>query len=252
MSSEHPTAPIRDFQERTQEINQTLTVKNIVSILSDIASRWKEIGSFLCIDSEKLEIIGSDCGNSSRCLTEVVYHWLGCEREPNWSTIIRLVREKRGRTYATKTRNYCKELSRILDHQRSTDRHCKRLVPKFDSSYEDWWLNRIQFETDPLSRELVQKTDLKDVVCCLKEVATKWYDIGIALEIHKSVLDTIEKNFRRNTIRQLTEMITSWIDTVKQCTWRTLTNTLTQMQLNKAADCVNIAAIKNIRGNNKR
>lgn len=233
------------IEKITKEIDQTLTVKNVVSVLSGIVSHWEEIGSGLHIDRETLNVISVDFGNNSRRLIEVISCWFECEKEPSWPTVIELVHKIEGDAYKLQAVHYCEELRRILDHQSTIDRHSKRLVPNFDSSYEDWWLDRIQFETDPLNQELDRKTDLKDIIPILKEVATKWFNIGIALEIPKSELDIIDKDYS-GTIRQLTEMITTWINMVELHTWSTLINTLRELKYYKVADSVSEVAFKKI------
>ena len=62
-----------------------------------------------------------------------------------------------------------------------------------------------------------------------------WFNIGLALGLHKSTLDTIETNHRQDLSRCLLECLTKWlnradnVDSVGPPTWDTLANGLHRM-----------------------
>ena len=57
-----------------------------------------------------------------------------------------------------------------------------------------------------------------DIVQTYREDSTKWYSLGLQLQIPKGDLDAIETDYQ-STERRFSEMIAIWITMGKKCIW---------------------------------
>ena len=75
-----------------------------------------------------------------------------------------------------------------------------------------------QDESQPPSLERkLQEEDIPQLLNILQPFSTKWFSIGIQLQIPKHILCQIEADYRGDTQRQLIEMIDTWIKRGRNC-----------------------------------
>lgn len=59
----------------------------------------------------------------------------------------------------------------------------------------------------------------------LKAVDSKWFELGIALNLEKDDLDTVQANHRKSE-RCLLEMLALWCNQCEHCTWDAILDAL--------------------------
>ena len=124
------------------------------------------------------------------------------------------------------------DLKGILEHHRCGP-HDRQLLPRSVTCYEEWWLKRVEFEPDPLSRK-VHEEDLTHIYGVINKYdPTKWKIIGHDLGFLKSELDKIEID-QHDTETRIQQMIYKWINMVGK-TWHEMVNVLRNPKYNKAA-----------------
>ena len=107
--------------------------------------------------------------------------------------------------------------------------HHKQLLPKYDTCYEEWWVDRVEFEPFPLRHTEIHKNDLNDIFTVIMEQCpVKWYEIGLMFGISKALLDAIDLDVP-NTNRKVIEMLAKWINNKKKCMWQDLIDALKKL-----------------------
>ena len=73
---------------------------------------------------------------------------------------------------------------------------------------------------------ILTNKDLKDVQESLWEVRTKWYNIGIQLEVSLEELNTIKVRHSNNPDECLTELLAHWLRNALQPAWTLIAKAL--------------------------
>ena len=224
------------------EIDPTLTARNIVHALDGLSSYWKAIGNGLNIPENILLRIAKEYSDDDRRFLEVILHWLSSNQHCSWENIKHVVNELEKSEYVDRIDTHIIDLKGILEHHRS-GHYERQLLPKSVTCYEEWWLKRVEFEPDPLSRKIYEM-DLKDIYGVINKYdPTKWKIIGQDLGLLKSELDKIEID-NHNTETRLQEMIPTWFY-LDDRTWQELVNVLRNPKYNKAAAYAMIEVARN-------
>lgn len=82
--------------------------------------------------------------------------------------------------------------------------------------------------------------DFADVQSALWEAKHKWFNIGVQLGLKVSALKAIDREQGLNFEDKLKEMIISWLEKGKMCTWRALRKALKHKTVNKPELAQNI------------
>ena len=200
--------------------------------LEGLSSHWHDIGTSLKLPLEKLSHIEKEFVGDDRRFFEVISSYKDEE------TIKDAVSKLNNPRYIEIINVYQKEFWRIPVQPG----YHKQLLPKYDSCYEEWWLDRVEFEPFPLRYTEVHENDLKDIVAVIMEhCPTKWYEIGLYLGIHKGTLDIIDHD-NWDTSRRVIEMVSVWINT-KKSTWQDLIYVLKKLKF--IQENPDIAPLKN-------
>ena len=224
------------------EIDPTLTARNIVHALDGLSSYWKAIGNGLNIPENILMRIANDFSDDDRHFLEVILHWLSSNKRCSWENIKHAVNKLEMSEYVERIDTHIVDWKGILEHHRSGP-HYRQLLPKSVTCYEEWWLKRVEFEPDPLSHNIYEK-DLKDICGVINKYdPTKWKIIGQDLALLKSELDKIEID-KHDTETRLQEMIYTWIN-MDGRTWQELVDVLRNPKYNKAAADAMIEVARN-------
>ena len=224
------------------EIDPTLTARNIVHALDGLSPYWKAIGNGLNIPENILMRIAKEYSDDDRRFLEVILHWLSSNQHCSWENIKHAVNKLEKSEYVERIDAYIIDWEGILEHHRSGP-HDRQLLPKSDTCYKEWWLKRVEFELDPLSRKIYEM-DLKDIHGVINKYdPTKWKIIGQDLALLKSELDKIEID-RHDTETRLQEMISTWIN-MDGRTWQELVDVLRNPKYNKAAADAMIEVARN-------
>ena len=193
--------------------------------LEGLSSHWHDIGTSINLPSEKLSQIEEEFVGDDRRLFEVISHCISANND--WDTIKDAVSKLNNLRYIEIIKVYEKEFQRIPVQPGC---HYKQVLPKYDTCYEEWWLDRVEFESFPLRYTKVHENDLNDIFAAIVEhCQAKWYEIGLMLGISKGLLDAIDLDMP-NASRKLCEMLAKWIYNTKNCTWRDLIYVLEKLQ----------------------
>ena len=231
---------------------QSVTAKNIVYALDGLSSYWCDIGKLLNLPIETLNKIREEFPDNEQRLIDVILHWLNSDSQllsnkKYWEIIKDVVSKLNKLQYIEIIEIHQEDLQRIPVQG---GRHWKQLLPKHDTCYEDWWLDRVEFEPeslrlknhgsyhvrnlpiigfehDPLKLK-VHQADLKDILPVVKKYPKEWYEIGTYLGIPSEVLKTIEMDYP-DTSRRIIEMLTTWINS-EGSTWENILNALIQQE----------------------
>ena len=224
------------------EIDPTLTALNIVHALDGLSSHWKPIGNGLNIPENILLRIAKEFPDNDRRFLEVILHWLSSNQHCSWQDIKHALNKQEKSKYVERIATHIVDLKGILQHHRSGP-HDRQLLPMSDTCYEEWWLKRVEFELDPLSRKIYEM-DLKDIYRVINKYdPTKWKIIGQDLGLLNSELDKVEID-EHDTETRLQRMISTWIN-MDGRTWQELVNVLRNPNYNKAAADAMIEAARN-------
>ena len=235
-----------------EQLDRTLTAKNIVYALEGLSSYWYDIGNLLNLPFNILKKIWEEFLDNEQCLIDVILHWLNSDSQllsnkKYWEIIKDVMRELNKLQYIEIIEIHQEDFQRIPVQG---GRHCKQLLPKRDTCYEDWWLDRVEFEPeslrlknhgichvrslpiigfepDPLKLK-VHQADLKDIVPVVKKYPKEWYEIGMYLGIPSEVLETIEMD-KSDTSRRIIEMLSTWINS-EGSTWENILNALKKIE----------------------
>ena len=220
----------------------TLTARNIVHALDGLSSYWKAIGNGLNIPENILRRIAKMFSDNDRRVLEVILHWLSSNQRCSWRNIKHAVYKLEKSKYVERIDTHIVDLKRIFEHHRSGP-HDRQLLPKSDTCYEEWWLKRVEFELDPLSRKIYEM-DLKDIYRVINKYdPTKWKITGQDLGLLNSELDKVEID-EHDTETRLQRMISTWIHMYDK-TWQELVNVLRNPNYNKAAADAMIEVARN-------
>ena len=226
-----------------EDIDPTLTARNIVHALDGLSSHWEAIGEGLNIHKNILLRTANEFSDDDRRLLEVILHWLSSNTHCTWGTIKHVVTKLKKYEYIAMIELHQQELKRILLHSKSMQ-HCRQLLPKNDTSYEECWLKRVEFEPDPLLHSVFDIDQYAIYAVINKYNPTKWKMIGQDLGLPKSELDKIEID-EYDTETRLQRMISTWILFDDKCTWQELVHVLRNPKYNKAAADAMIEVARN-------
>ena len=85
-------------------------------------------------------------------------------------------------------------------------------------------------------KSVLSKRDLKSVRREVVAIASKWYDVGLELDLSADELDAIKKANRDNPQDCLRDLLRLWLSRVDtKPTWRALSNALTSPAVNEQA-----------------
>ena len=86
-----------------------------------------------------------------------------------------------------------------------------------------------------------EEDNLRTIVDTVHTLTAKWFNFGLALGLSYSVLSQIERNHPRDSLMCLTEMITRWLCSNPQSSWRGLASALSSPSVNEFALAAKIA-----------
>ena len=221
-----------------EDIDPTLTARNIVHALDGLSSHWEAIGEGLDFTEYKIMQIADEFPDNDRRLLEVILHWLNSNKHCTWETIVEVVKKLGKDEYIEFINIHKEELKRIILKSKPKPKlipHCRQLLLKNDTCYEDWWLDRVEFELDPLQRKVSEK-DFKHISAVIgKYVPTEWATIGHDLELSEAEIQITKKDYKDDTREQFQQMIYIWIYSNEKRTWKELVNVLRNSKYNIAA-----------------
>ena len=192
--------------------------------LEGLSSHWHDIGTSLKLPLEKLLQIKEEFVGNDRRFFEVISHCLSNNKD--WVTIKDAVSNLNEPRYIETINVYLKEFWRIPVRPG----HHKQLLPKYDTCYEEWWLDRVELEPFSLRYTELHENDLKDILpVILKHCPAEWHVIGVMLGMSTGLLATIDLDMP-NTSRKVSEMLEKWIHNKKNCTWRDLIDVLKKLE----------------------
>ena len=70
---------------------------------------------------------------------------------------------------------------------------------------------------------------LNTIVGSVSTQAAKWFNLGLALELHYGKLTEIESNHPKDALRCLTEMVNAWLQSSSNPSWKRLVSALTSL-----------------------
>ncbi len=205
------------------------TVKQLYYLLGSIAYRWRSIGVALEFNHSKLEEIAADFETSSRRLIELFDAWIESTVDCNWFDIIKALKKIDETALAESITHYTEELQRI--EPLPFLKYCKSFPPLKDYCYEDQELKKQYFQTDKLARASIADCRT-EIIECLMPRHTKWYEMGIAMDIPKAKLDEIEKKYKRSLGPSVTlmKMVEALIQRFSfKYTWKKIIDALLDM-----------------------
>lgn len=208
------------------------TVSSLYYLLGNLSHRWENIAEKLGISSDQVERIKADCAICNMRMIEVFDVWLSADEDCSWSKVIKVLNTM-DKNLAKKVHHYIREVGRIEDTWQKRGFHCDWVKPLKNLSYNRWWLEEEYCLDDVLAHSSMKRY----ILSCLSEEASKWYEIGIALQIPKYRLDEIgQHKLRGDDTRHLLKMIEAAIKA--STTWRKLINALLEVGSGRAAHCV--------------
>ena len=229
--------------DETLTANETLTARNIAHALDGLSSYWQKIGKFLGVPDDKLT--ADQFSDNDRRLLEVILEWLHRNKCCSWETIKKVVRDIKMPEYCMRIDIHKTDLKRILAHFKSGP-HYRKKAPRFDTCYEEWWLDQIEFEPDPLKQKIDEKRDFRLILRVVNHyVPVEWYRIGTELRIPQSELKTIEADHLK-TNRRIIEMLHTWITNDEESTWQVLIDALQALKFDAAAIAMTEIAPKKV------
>ena len=211
------------------------TVSSLYYLLGNISHSWERIAKELGISSDQVERIKADCANCNMRMIEAFDVWLSADVDCNWDKVIKVLNTM-DESLAAKVHHYIREVGRIEGSWQSRGFDCDWVKPLKNLSYDQWWLKETCCQDDVLAHSSIEDCK-KEVLDCLSDYTSKWYEIGIALKIPKNSLDQIKlHDLRDGDMRYLSNMIDIAIK--EQFTWRKLINALLEIELSRAAHCL--------------
>ena len=203
------------------------TVSSLYYLLGNLSHSWESIAEKLGISRYQVERINRDCANCNMRMIEAFDEWLKADVDCNWSKVIEVLNTM-DESLAEKVRHYIREAGRIEHSWQKQDIHCDCVKPLKSHNYNRWWLEETACQDDVFAHSSIEGF----ILSCLSKHASKWYEIGIALQIPKDRLDSI-KNSPDSDEKKLSKMIEIAINDL--FTWGNLINALLEEGLATAA-----------------
>ena len=203
------------------------TVSSLYYLLGNLSHSWESIAEKLGISRYQVERINRDCANCNMRMIEAFDEWLKADVDCNWSKVIEVLNTM-DESLAEKVRHYIREAGRIEHSWQKQDIHCDCVKPLKSHNYNQWWLEETACQDDVFAHSSIEGF----ILSCLSKHASKWYEIGIALQIPKDRLDSI-KNSPDSDEKKLSKMIEIAIKDL--FTWGNLINALLEEGLATAA-----------------
>ena len=158
----------------------TPTVSRLYYLLGNISYCWEMIALKLGISCHQVERIKADSVNCNMRMIEAFDVWLSADVDCNWSKVIKVLNTL-DQSLAEKVHHYIREVGRIEGSWQSRGFHCDWVKPLKNLSYDQWWLKETACQDDVLAHSSIEGF----VLSCLSKYASKWYKLGIALQIPK-------------------------------------------------------------------
>lgn len=79
------------------------------------------------------------------------------------------------------------------------------------------------------------KPDLHNVLRAVKDVVTKWFNLGLNLGLSDTTLGVVRSNYPQDAESCLRAMVSKWLSSDTQASWEKLVNALTTMEENVIA-----------------
>ena len=232
-------------QNFSTEVDETLTARNIAHALDGLGPYWQEIGKSLKLSEDKLTKTADQFSDNDRRLLEVILEWLLRNKHCSWKTIKEAVCQINMPEYSMIIDIHKTDLKRILAKFKSGP-HYRTKKPRFDTCYEEWWLDQIEFEPDPLKQKIDEERDFRHIVKVVTNcVPIEWYRIGTELRIPQSMLQIIEAD-ERTTDRKAIKMLSTWIANDEESTWQVLIDALQTLKFDAAVIAMTEIAPKKI------
>ena len=232
-------------QNFSTEVDETLTARNIAHALDGLGPYWQEIGKSLKLPEDKLTKTANQFSDNYRRLLEVILEWLHRNKHCSWKTIEEAVCQINMPEYIMIIDIHKTDLKRILAKFKSGP-HYRTKKPRFDTCYEEWWLDQIEFEPDPLKQRIIEKRDFSNIVDVVtKYVPVEWQRIGTKLRIPQSRLEIIKVD-EQTTECKVIAMLSTFIRNDEESTWKVLIDALQALKFEAAAIAMTEIAPKKI------
>lgn len=210
------------------------TTSILYYLLGNLKTKWYVIGKELGVSRSTLDAIKRDHKLCYRRMIEMFHELDG---NCTWSDVVTALKNIHEKDLAEKVEHYTDELQRIEMSLPSDI--CKRLVPMRQYSYENWCLDIPSCELG--KAEIC--SDMSLATCLMQSgAATKWYQIGIFMNVPKWYLDTIEEDYQ--DITEKVRKMVIWLGK-SRCKWQTLVKALSDLELSDAARLVENLAKRN-------
>ena len=175
------------------------------------------------LDAPKLE----NCRSIVRRREETRHH------SPNLyecfeSLMDRQENEKPRKSKKKKTKKPCKNEMSSRSTAMYSEQHISSAVPLTWSEEDSGRQDASPHQPPSLERKL-QEEDLVQVIERLRSFSTKWFSIGLELQIPKQTLSKIEADHLGDTERQFIEMMDTWIKRGRDCYLGILIKALTTL-----------------------
>ena len=232
-------------QNFSTEVDETLTARNIAHALVGLGPYWQEIGKSLKLPEDKLTKTADQFSDNDRRLLEVILEWLHRNKHCSWKTIKEAVCQINMPEYSMIIDIHKTDLKRILAKFKSGP-HYRTKKPRFDTCYEEWWLDQIEFEPHPLKQKIDEERDFRHIVKVVTNcVPIEWYRIGTELRIPQSMLQIIEEDEQTTNHKAMT-MLCTWIANDEESTWQVLIDALQALKFDAAGIAMTEIAQKKI------